>query len=350
MRVDGFLTEFGGLKNEFFKRKIYIKRDDNFYDKVDSFIESYHNTDVYICMYNYETEDTNNCNILGSPYLDFDADITDEESYQKLTFQVKRVIRILINAWKISPETLQLYFSGHKGFHVVIPYEVLGLTPRKNLNDQFKRMAMYFKVQFSATAIDTGIYDRKRLFRIPNSINGKSGLYKVPITIEQLQTFTFEQMQEWAAEPRSLDVFEDPKFSKQAAERFNVRICSKVEKRKIKKEPLRIPTEHQKLLPCVANLLRTSIGKGARNRTTVALASSIMQSGYKLSETEELLTEWNDRNDPPLSEREMGITITSAYSQLRAGKGYGCSSFRDLDACIGSKCKLRKGETKHGRR
>ncbi len=73
------------------------------------------------------------------------------------------------------------------------------------------------------------------------------------------------------------------------------------------------------MLPCVDHLLRTSIPKGSRNRTMVALASSIMQAGYDYDETMEIIEQWNEQNDPPVSSRELRTTVWSAAREIENG-------------------------------
>ena len=100
--------------------------------------------------------------------------------------------------------------------------------------------------------------------------------------------------------------------------------------------------EKQKMLPCVDHLLRTGISKGARNKTMVALASSIMQAGYDYEETTEIIEQWNEQNTPPVSSRELRTTVWSAAREIENGRGWGCSSFRDLGFCVGDECKIRR--------
>lgn len=347
------VSEVGGTTDKGFRRNIFIDRDMMYGEKVENYRKRFGNSDMYVCMYSYEKPDgietkdikynehLDSMNAISSMYLDFDMDTDKEGAYDDLRFQCERVIHVLVNIWKIPSNMLQIYFSGNKGFHVVIPHEVLNLKPCQNINDVLKRAAMFFKLQFSADTLDTAIYDRRRLFRLPNSINAKSGLYKVPITARQLHEFSKEQMREWAREPKPYP-FVVPRYIPEAAKQFANIVRMKETKRAKPKKKLEIPKDKQQMLPCVDRLLRTSIPKGSRNRTMVALASSIMQAGYDYDETMEIIEEWNEQNDPPVSSRELRTTVWSAAREIENGRGWGCNSFREMGFCVGDKCKIRR--------
>lgn len=343
--MEGFITEFGGSKNGFFKRNIYKKRDENFADGVEKFLKEFNNTDAYYGVYNYENSNVETCALYGSLYIDLDLDIEDEDSFHKVKTDAVMTVQYFQTYFKIPMDMLQVYFSGNKGFHVVVPAEILGLTPNVDLNVIYKAIAVNIKEEIEATTIDTRIYDRKRLFRMPNSVNGKTGLYKVPVPIDMLWGCTLDTMKKWASKPREIH-FADPLPLYYSVVRFRS-ICDKLAKSKEKtanreKKEFVIPTTPKSLLPCVKKILTTGAAKGQRNNTTVALASSLLQSGKQLKETIEVLEEWNELNDPPLDENELHTTAVSAYSMLKSGKTYGCGVFKDIGMCIGKECKLNE--------
>lgn len=348
------VSELGGATKKGFRRNIFVDRDFAYGQQVERYRRQFNNTDIYVCMYSYERPDNiaakdisynehlSDRNAISSLYLDFDMEGKTDDAYDGLRFQCERVIHVLANIWKIPVNMLQIYFSGNKGFHVVVPHEALGLKPCLNINDIHKRAAMFFKVQFSADTLDTGIYDRRRLFRLPNSINAKSGLHKVPVTIGQLHEFSREQMTEWAGEPRPFQ-FVVPRYIPEAARQFAGIVRIKETHKEKPKKKIEIPKKKQRMLPCVDSILRSSIPKGSRNRTMVALASSIMQAGYDFEETLEIIEEWNQQNDPPVSDHEVQVTVWSAAREIENGRGWGCSSFRELGFCVGDTCRVRKG-------
>lgn len=106
--------------------------------------------------------------------LVFDFDHKKLEISQKDTIEVcNRLIASGIDA-----SCLQLCFSGNKGFSVEV-----------DTSQEFSRKHFEILVDdFSKglTTFDPKIKDEQRLFRIPLTKHNSSGLYKIPITLEQL--------------------------------------------------------------------------------------------------------------------------------------------------------------------
>lgn len=344
-----WIAEFGGKKtNGFFHRNIYVKLGDNFEAVKNKFINSYNNTDIYQCAYVYENDEYNTCNIIGDPYLDFDVDDI-ESNYSKLVKEVKYVINYLETSLGLPPDELNIFFSGHKGFHVIIPGEAIGLIPSTTINQDFKYFALGMAYVRSGKILnsvrqdllDLKIYDRKRLFRLPNSINSKSGLYKVPVTIEQLYDFSYEDIKEWASSPREIKT--SPAHFRAVARDGYLHIIElgkdyealKDGKKRSKRPPRKqlANGERLDLLPCAMYLLEHGTNKGTRNHSCFALASSLFQAGYNIDEVFEGIDEWNQKNEELLAPNEIATTITSAFNSYNNGMVVGCGKYKDLDLC-----------------
>lgn len=65
--------------------------------------------------------------------------------------------------------------------------------------------------------------------------------------------------------------------------------------------------------PCVLDALTHGITEGRRNRTAFVIAVELRRTGHPQREAVRLLTAWNTRNDPPLSQEELLAVIRSAY-------------------------------------
>jgi len=355
--LKGWISELGGVHEGYFSRNYYILRNENFEKNRQRYIDECHNTDVYQCAYHYEDDDIDHCRIIGSPYLDFDMDnIETPENWKRLVHEVKYVINYVESSMNVPLEEIEIYFSGSKGFHIIIPHEILGIEPETNLNETFKYFALGMayiingkKVSAAKKdSIDIKIYDRKRLFRIPNSINSKSGKYKVPISIDQLYQFSYSDIMEWASKPRILNNIELPSYSAIAAEGFQAIVDAgmdyeclrdgRTRRRKRKRGPLPEGVRLE-LLPCTQKLLTEGIAKGFRNHSCFALASSLRQSGYTEEETLGIIQEWNDSLDEPLASGEILITVNSANNSYESGMTVGCGKYHELNLCVEG-CKL----------
>ncbi|PTY93094.1 primase C-terminal domain-containing protein [Heyndrickxia sporothermodurans] len=343
--MEGYLIELGGVQKGYFRRNHYTPIDDTFDDEVIEYLEATKNTDVYYSVYTYENEDIDNCHIYAPLYFDLDLEFENNADFRKIIRDALLVVSYLEDEFGIPEDLIQIYFSGSKGFHILVEPEVFGIKPSTDLNMQFKKIAQEVNKNTLFHSIDTKIYDRRRLFRFPNSINGKTGLYKVPITMDDLRTMDYEKIQEYASEPREVEIAE-PRLVETARKKFKqillVNKLKDAKRRNKNKSKVSISTERKDLLPCVKKILNEGAAKGSRNNTCVAIASSMLQSGMTQTEVIDELLTWNEKNDPPLPEREILTTAKSAYSLVQSGRGYGCTFYQEHDYCVGKTCPLFK--------
>lgn len=325
---------------------LYIAEDAERDRHVLTFLKAYENTDVYYTIYTYYGEDKDTCPILAPLYLDFDDDDVEGHFIEERS-DVYRAVHLLSKWFKAPIEQVRLYFSGSKGFHIVVPHELFGWLPSKDLNTKLKCVMTQIQKELGTERIDGRIYDRKRLFRIPNSINSKSGLYKIPLTLDELMELSsYEDLKQLASKPRFVQ-FPKPVYSEEAGKAFTDWLDvyqDQKQRRHRHMGPMKIPEGGRSLLPCIEKILQDGVEEGSRNNTAVAVASSILQSGKTLDETEELLYDWNERNDPPLGGHELHAVLMSAYRMFEGERFYGCSTFKDLGLCLGGDCILNRSE------
>lgn len=339
--MEGFYVELGGNVNGHFTRNHYIRLDYGYEEKIERFIEKTNNTDVYHTVYFYSDQNIDDAELYAPMYLDLDSDADNGTGYERVKVDTLMAVSYLKNLFEIPEELIQVYFSGAKGFHILISPEVFGIKPEKNLNEKYRIFANKINQYTIYRSVDTRIYDKRRLFRFPNSINGKTGLYKVRVSVEDIRRMSYKDMQTYAKEPKD-ETFAEPVLIPKAKNQFErLILVYKMQERKKKLRKHQI-TEGEKgdLLPCVEAVLETGVEEGYRNNTTVAVASSLFQAGYVLDEVISIMLEWNEKNNPPLSEKEIQTTVQSAYNITKAGKAYGCRFFMENDYCTGKECKL----------
>lgn len=98
----------------------------------------------------------------------------------------QQLVANLNKKYEVYADDLMIFFSGNKGFHIGIHnklFDKLIFNGGYDLHDRIKMMAIEIAGDL---VIDTRIYNKNRIFRIPNSMNMKSGLYKIPISYEEL--------------------------------------------------------------------------------------------------------------------------------------------------------------------
>lgn len=97
-------------------------------------------------------------------------------------------------------ENFRFFYSGNKGFHV---YIVTGETRQgMQVPDTVKKICIHLAGKFSS--FDRSVYDRTRIFRIPNSRHGKTGLFKIPLLAGELWTLDLTGIKALAARQRSI--------------------------------------------------------------------------------------------------------------------------------------------------
>lgn len=114
-------------------------------------------------------------------FVPFDIDRDEIDDALK---DARDLVRRLLGDYGVPEGVPRIYFSGSKGFHVELPGECLGgFEASLNAPQKVKDLALRI---LDGMQTDTAIYDRTRLWRSPNTINGKGNLYKIPLTHDEL--------------------------------------------------------------------------------------------------------------------------------------------------------------------
>ena len=315
-----------------FKRNVFINCNDYF-----KFIKDNTYIDTYRSAYLYSSQNINEAELYGSLYLDFD----DANNFNNAREDVIHTLSFFKIVYQIPSDQIKIYFSGHKGFHVIVPKEILGIQPDKNLNGIFKTIAEQVKSYSTHKTVDLKIYDNKRLFRVPNTSHGTTNLYKIIISPDELKDLSEKQIKELAKQPRNDYNVSQPIFNSvannqylQAKKNFekSIKNINNRAKNYRKTKTLKVTP------PCITNILENGAEEGSRNITIACLTSFYKDSGKSLDETTDLIMQWNDRNVKPTPYREMRATIKSIFN---SDKSYGCSTLKTITKCEESKCTLK---------
>lgn len=297
---------------------------------------------MFTTAYRYDSQNIREANMLGNLYIDFDiTDIDQANNFELIREDAIRVISALKAIFGIPREMIRIFFSGSKGVHITVPLEVMGIQPYPELNNVFKLIADDFAKLVRNQTVDTRIYDKVRLFRVPNSLHPKTGLYKVPITFEELRTSSLVDLKNIAKAPRA--PFEQPTSYITQANRMYQEYVKQWETEKAKQEARKGQAGERKLNfmpPCIEHILTDGAKEGKRNNTAAVLGSYFMQRGVSEDEAVERVIDWaNDTCDRTgFDDNEIKKTVASIY---RAEHRYGCRTLKDVSICS-SKCRLYK--------
>lgn len=111
--------------------------------------------------------------------LDMPGFLESDAAFKALQEELAALDRILTECLGIPKEAISCEFSGAKGFHVIIAGSIRLFA--KNQPAEYKKIAMALK--HWCPSLDTSIYDERRLLRIRNSINSKTGLYDIAVPL-----------------------------------------------------------------------------------------------------------------------------------------------------------------------
>lgn len=263
----------------------------------------------------------------GEAYTDYIwIDIDDPVDLSKSLDRARILLGRLQTEYGINDD-IPIFFSGSKGFHIGIDARYFNLHPSSGLPKICRQLAILIAQDLN---IDTAIYDPVRLFRLNNTINGKSGLYKIPLTEQELNTKDIEEIKILARTARDI--------SFERAEVHDGLLSGLVES--IKESPVSKPlTKSEGRLNkmalhgtklCLWRIMQ-GVGEGIRDEAAIRLASDYAKKGMPPEITHAQLKTWNGFNMPPLSDQEITAKVASAYgSQIY---DFGCN-----DDCLQQFC------------
>jgi hypothetical protein len=128
--------------------------------------------------------------------VDFYADFDGESALD----DVQKTIEHFVNLG-IDEANIGVWFSGNKGFHIVIPREIFGgeISPRAVKIWRILAEGICGELQ----SWDRTVYSSRRMWRVENTKHGGSGLYKIPLTVEDIQTLSLGEIKALAVKKQT---------------------------------------------------------------------------------------------------------------------------------------------------
>jgi P4 family phage/plasmid primase-like protien len=138
--------------------------------------------------------------IVSADCLLIDVDVKDN---LPLALEVARALaNRIVNEYHIPFTSIRIRFSGSKGFHFIIPAELFsGFIPSATLPALHSALAGKLCKGYEEY-IDLSIYHTVSLIRIENTQNAKSNLFCIPLTFEELQSMSIDEIKKLAEQPR----------------------------------------------------------------------------------------------------------------------------------------------------
>lgn len=286
----------------------------------------------------YPTDDPYIGGVISDFYVDFDC----EENPERARKEAVAVVKALITDYGVPESSICIAFSGMKGFSVTVDYKVFNAESSHYLPLIWKSIVKEFIAKYKLKTVDTRIYERRRLWRLLNSRHQKSGLYKIPLTLAELENLTIEKIKALARKPRELSAAKRNIQPIPKAEKLYLEHKKKIEdwinehKQKFEKTDLKITIEDP---PCVKKRLEIGAKIGTRNIYAFQVAVYYAHKGLSREEILKICNRFMAKSEEPLSEIEVERLVDSAIKGVEAKRySVGCSSEAFADLCDKANC------------
>lgn len=270
----------------------------------------------------------------GTFYLDeivMDIDKGDGSDADVL-HNAREFCELLMYQRNIPENYIQPWFSG-SGYHIVIP-NVFGFEPGSTLPREVKATL----TEYFPQADD--IYDGARLIRVGYTVNQKTNLYKVPLTMDELLESPYEHIHELARIPQprfKINRIKDPNtiLPKIAPKTIHKANQSEIDIDRSIEGPL---TDVHAIATCKWNIWRKGPVEGTRHESILRMASIDMRNSVPMDGAMAMYRHWAGDMDM----KEVDTAVNSVY---RTPLMYNCSD-RVLDEHCDQKCIFFKKKAK----
>ncbi len=282
------------------------------------------NKDYYRSVYDYTKEAAEKIRSSGSY-----ANVTDVNTnrvlwdfdYEKAPTLAKdhalELVHRLINKG-INQDAINVYFSGNKGFHVEFDI-TQRITPEQHkvyVTDLAKDLSTF----------DPSIYHTAALIRVENTKNEKTGLFKIPLTLGELQNYSIDQIRTLATVPRT---GMSRRSYPQAVHIPPVKPSKTPQVASTSTTEVEAARKPKWLSNCKYALQNGMFGEGMRSRALHCLAATYKGQGFSREHVKSILLTTIElaveRGAEPFDEAELDKNILSqVFSPTHQGGTYTC--------------------------
>lgn len=268
---------------------------------------------------------------LGMVSFDFDSDDVEES-----LADVRQFVK------DVGVDDIAVFFSGSKGFHVMIPWGYFPMEASPHLPKQLKDMAKHLKEKYPT--LDDSIYNYNRKFRVPFTKHDKTNYYKNLISIEQLTEREIEEIKILCGYKNNIDFLNyiKPTLPREELEFFieafeaSKRKSYEIEKAKAgtKEKPSQFESFNNK--QCIQKLLNSRCDDVGRNNACLRIVNDCYRTGMFQDDCENIIYKWATKVGLPAS--EVSTIVTNIYSR-NGNYNFGCQDEVKSTYCT-AKCEL----------
>ena len=235
----------------------------------------------------------------------FNADFDAEDDPARALADTARFLRDLEATYGVPVAATRIHWSGNKGIHLELPASLFGIThPAPDLIDRLKQVAVVLLKDYPTA--DFSIYEKLRLWRVANTRHSKSGLYKIPLTLEELYVGDVQHIRDLSRSSRYLP--EAPTDRSAVAPTLATLFASTA----ISKPGHRPQRLSNRPRGWVAPTLR-GLAQGGRNVDLHAIAGRLRRAGFTVDDAYVLLAPHAERSGLDLDELQRLCRSAARY-------------------------------------
>jgi KaiC/GvpD/RAD55 family RecA-like ATPase len=234
--------------------------------------------------------------------FDFDGEPLDEVKNTVIDF-----VKYLEALHDVPVNYIRIAFSGNKGFHISIPFAAVCEHPKPTGNFYKSYKGMIHDITDGWGFLDTSIYEIRRVIRMTNTKHSGSGLYKIPLSFQELQSLGIDEIKELAKQPRkdfeqlpASEISEIPAlrelYDKWSAAKFDNpksgRVNGEAYSELFKPQP-----------------------QGNRTKTAMQIIGHLIKHNTPEPLALEIIRSWNALQDTPLPDDKLDYTVRDAYQR-----------------------------------
>lgn len=173
-----------------------IAFDEKYWDEISALINKNPDDDFYESIYEYTQQHKDKYDVTksvaGSTGLKTSRIMFDFDSVNEIEKAKKDASELCARLMKegIPQDGVRCFFSGSKGFHVEID------TDSKLTRKEVENIVLNFGKDLDT--LDTKILDEQRIIRLPLTKHKKTGLYKIPLTVDELTGLSIDEIKDKA--------------------------------------------------------------------------------------------------------------------------------------------------------
>jgi hypothetical protein len=202
---------------------------------VHKYANKYNNTGIYTSIWQYSSQNIEEADKMGSLYFDI-----DNSNVQISLDECKKLYSYL--SQYIPEESLIVYYTGKKGFHIECEAIALGINKSNNLHKNFRYIASDLSTKLSLTSLDFSVYDPRRMWRLAGSKHQETGLFKTKLS-NQILFSSIDEIIEYSSVPQD-NYIKEQEFSHTANEWYREYIYQMEEEKNKPKDILSYFNEH----------------------------------------------------------------------------------------------------------